>query len=129
MVHDLLLKVLILGLRRQLSVQQQIRALQKATLLCKLLNRVTSVSEDSRFPVDVCDLRGDTSRVHVRLIQYTETLGRLILETLRGEEWGRDGFEGEGRDRVVRDRDGVGLASTVVDDCEGLVGVSGLTHL
>lgn len=53
----------------QFPVDQQVAGFEKVTFLGQLLNRITSVPEDSSIPVQISDRAGGSTRVCIPLVE------------------------------------------------------------
>ncbi len=95
------------ALARQLAVDQQVGDLQVAGLLGQLLDRVAAVLEDALVTIDVGDRRATGGGIHERRVVGHQT--EVVVVDLDLAQLG-------GADRLVLDRDLVGLAGAVVDD-------------
>ena len=93
------------GLRGQLAVDQQVRALEVGGLLGELIDRVTAVAQDALVAVDVGDGGATGRRVHERgVVSHQPEVTVFDVDLL----------EIERLDRVFGHRHLVGLAGAVV---------------
>ncbi|CAB4757798.1 unannotated protein [freshwater metagenome] len=63
------LEVVELGLRWQLTVDEQVRGLEERGLLGQLFDRIAAVAQDARVTVDIGDRRGAGRRIEEAMIE------------------------------------------------------------
>src|SRR3954447_1545247 len=81
-LRDPRLEVVELGLGRKLAVDQQVRRLEEARLLGKLVDRVAAVAQDPRVAVDERDLRRTCRGVAEARVERDPPGGRQQLSEL-----------------------------------------------
>ena len=54
---DAIVEIVLLRLRRQLAVEQQVAGLEEVAVLGELLDRIAAIEQDALVAVDIGDLR------------------------------------------------------------------------
>lgn len=126
-VHNFIFPQIVLLLRREVAIDEEICGFQEVGLLGQLLDRVPPVHQESLVAVDEGDFRADGRGVEVRRIEDSNPVGRVIrVDSILADR--SDGFEcfesGRG-DGVVGYGDRDCLAGAVVGYGDGIVAFRG----